>query len=120
MTEAQAQWLRKLRDEGPTTDLSAYLALTECQSWGLCREKDRVLEITPAGLAALAAHEASQVAEVWHERRTLLPDGDPRKRPLPEHPLAPVARAIFRKVAPEEVCVDSIDPDASKADSLGL
>lgn len=59
MTEAQAEWLRKLRDEGSTTELSAYLALTECQSWGLCREKDRVLEITPAGLAALAEHDAA-------------------------------------------------------------
>jgi hypothetical protein len=66
MTPARAAWLRKLRDEGPqiigpprrkhTTDFCSVMGLTDFErrdasggwySYG----------ITPAGLAALAAHE---------------------------------------------------------------
>jgi hypothetical protein len=58
MTEAQAQWLRKLRDEGPQA--FAYdRAAASCYrfDWTDCDAQNTREWITPAGLAALAAHE---------------------------------------------------------------
>ena len=59
MTEAQAAWLRKLRDQGPQYIGNVNEKTLRCcdrNGWTtfgpiLCRKS------TPAGLAALAAHE---------------------------------------------------------------
>lgn len=63
MTEAQAAWLRKLRDEGPQ---NGWKCITEkalpCFSAGWTKNaegKPHLDQITPAGLAALAEHEDS-------------------------------------------------------------
>ena len=60
MTEAQAAWLRKLRDEGPQNGKidhsSAMISLRE--GWAAPDEAGWPYHmITPAGLAALAKHE---------------------------------------------------------------
>lgn len=62
MTPAQAAWLRKLRDEGPqgtfhlhNTDLTE---IDRCQNHGWTKTANHIGRfITPAGLAALEAHE---------------------------------------------------------------
>ena len=61
MTEAQAAWLRKLRDEGPQKRPHGGLAsvarkafLAGLVEWDTPGVSDR---ITPAGLAALQQHE---------------------------------------------------------------
>lgn len=65
MTDAQAAWLRKLRDEGPQVckgrGRTGYLCrINGWASWaGNAHEiGDYSESITPAGLAALAEHEA--------------------------------------------------------------
>jgi len=61
MTEAQAAWLRKLRDEGPQ---HFNTARHDCRDWRHCYiaewadfDANDDDFITPAGLAALAEHE---------------------------------------------------------------
>lgn len=62
MTEAQAAWLRKLRDEGPQEHQKLqFFGITNRTGWvesiGLGWRRRR---ITPAGLAALAEHDAAR------------------------------------------------------------
>ncbi len=60
MTPAQAAWLRKLRDEGPQHRAAGRnTTVNICQSkrWTFTRSVDFIRDITPEGLAALAAHE---------------------------------------------------------------
>ena len=67
MTKAQAAWLRKLRDEGPQAakgigKTGYYCRVNEWSAWdGLAHETGDWRErITPAGIAALAAHEEAK------------------------------------------------------------
>ena len=66
MTEAQAAWLRKLRDDGPqdSDDLfTPHAQAVGClgNEWTCWTGDPGDPEtITPAGLAALAAHEAAE------------------------------------------------------------
>lgn len=65
MTEAQAQWLRKLRDEGPQS--VSVLFNDHHQAVGCLGKEwtewtgdpDDPERITPTGLAALAEHDAA-------------------------------------------------------------
>ena len=61
MTEAQAQWLRKLRDEGPQMFAFTEEARDTARAGWTDSDPPAIREwITPAGLAALAAHEGSE------------------------------------------------------------
>jgi broad specificity phosphatase PhoE len=69
MTEAQAAWLRKLRDEGPQDIdvlFAAHSQATGClaaewSDWS--GDPSDPESITPAGLAALAEHERALKAK---------------------------------------------------------
>lgn len=62
MTEAQAAWLRKLRDEGPHEKAPRGNPGIVCSQKSYMRWDPiaRVWRITNAGLAALAEHEEPQ------------------------------------------------------------
>ena len=61
MTEAQAEWLSRLKDYGPRTSIWSDCRVHECEEAGWCERTGRYNgaenRITPAGIAALAAHE---------------------------------------------------------------
>ena len=58
MTEAQAAWLRKLRDEGKQSFAWTYEARDTAKAGWTESDPPAIWErITPAGIAALAAHE---------------------------------------------------------------
>ena len=71
MTEAQAKWLRKLRDEGPQTrrhydgGTSFRLFHNGWLEWA--DDLPNGDQITPAGLAALAEHEAAKAKPAAEE-----------------------------------------------------
>ena len=59
MTEAEAAWLRKLRNEGPQNLLACDGETSTClvRGWTSTDDNHDLDTITPAGLAALAEHE---------------------------------------------------------------
>ena len=64
MTEAQAAWLRDLKDYGPHISIWSDCRVLECEEAMWCertgRDNGAESRITPAGIAALAAHEEAK------------------------------------------------------------
>lgn len=90
MTEAQAAWLRKLRDEGPQKADFSYDSPLSCVADGWAKivigNRGFYAAITPAGLAALASHdEAAALAAMQpHERQNFQRVMGQRARLVPD------------------------------------